>query len=263
MEFKFNFLGTESDASKEKTPSNNSIIPAQEIYIRVVVSTTEAEPIPELPGIVKRSFQAIKASLPGFHADSTTDVIPRVYEGGLKTWECSIDLAQFLISNTTLFDASSVLELGCGSALPSLVLNPPHLILQDYNAQVLESVSAPNLHLNKFSGQVRFFCGDWSGLPELLPPGSCSLILTSETIYRPENYHFLLNIFKHSLSNRPLSCVLVAAKDYYFGLGGSVEEFSSVARSDGWVVERIWSHSEGVPRSILKLTRRKELKNKE
>lgn len=35
---------------------------------------------------------------------STDDIIPTVYEGGFKTWECSLDLANFLISNDHLHD---------------------------------------------------------------------------------------------------------------------------------------------------------------
>jgi hypothetical protein len=55
--------------------------------------------------------------------ESHSDLIPGVYEGGLKTWECSIDLVQYLMhvkrefNNFAGFD---VLELGCGSALPGL-----------------------------------------------------------------------------------------------------------------------------------------------
>lgn len=28
---------------------------------------------------------------------STDDIIPNVYEGGFKTWECSLDLAEYLL----------------------------------------------------------------------------------------------------------------------------------------------------------------------
>ena len=33
--------------------------------------------------------------IPGLSSD---DVVPNVYEGGLKTWECSLDLAAFVAS---------------------------------------------------------------------------------------------------------------------------------------------------------------------
>lgn len=77
---------------------------------------------------------------------STSDLIPGVYEGGFKTWECSIDLATHLdpvLNNLkTLFirpDVSThcdadpgrnadsdkpfrLLEIGCGTAVPTASL---------------------------------------------------------------------------------------------------------------------------------------------
>lgn len=48
---------------------------------------------------------------------TTSDLIPGVYEGGLKVWECSIDLCQYLESHDLKVDGH-VLELGCGHGLP-------------------------------------------------------------------------------------------------------------------------------------------------
>ncbi len=47
-----------------------------------------------------------------------SDLVPGVYEGGFKIWECAHDLAQFL--STRNFSGLSVLELGCGVGLPGL-----------------------------------------------------------------------------------------------------------------------------------------------
>ncbi|KAI8080130.1 uncharacterized protein B0P05DRAFT_540090 [Gilbertella persicaria] len=82
-----------------------------------------------------------------------TDLIRGVYEGGFKTWECSIDMVQYLhglpkeqISN------KRVLELGCGSSLPSIYLLSPELSnqvdVQDYNEQVIRYITIPNILLN-------------------------------------------------------------------------------------------------------------------
>lgn len=43
------------------------------------------------------------------YADDPSDLIPSVYEGGLKTWECSLDLAGYLHSHKVA--ASKVLEV--------------------------------------------------------------------------------------------------------------------------------------------------------
>lgn len=48
-----------------------------------------------------------------------SDLLPGVYEGGAKIWECTIDLIDYFVENTKLsdFKAKRVLDLGCGSGL--------------------------------------------------------------------------------------------------------------------------------------------------
>ena len=84
-----------------------------------------------------------------------TDLIKGAYEGGLKTWECSIDLARYVHTQSSL-DLRAGMEFGCGSAVPSCALlskvfkNPTLgslYILQDYNLRVLELVTLPNVYL--------------------------------------------------------------------------------------------------------------------
>lgn len=36
---------------------------------------------------------------------STDDIMPRIYEGGFKTWECSIDLARYLAGRADIIDS--------------------------------------------------------------------------------------------------------------------------------------------------------------
>lgn len=92
--------------------------------------------------------------------DTPSDLVPLVYEGGLKTWECSLDLASYLDGISSQFDVSGkrVLEIGCGTSIPSLYIlhrifsslpsqNQTHIHLQDYNASVLELVTIPNIIL--------------------------------------------------------------------------------------------------------------------
>ncbi|KAF8500441.1 hypothetical protein F5888DRAFT_1610248 [Russula emetica] len=112
--------------------------------------------------------------------DAPADLVPGTYEGGLKTWECALDLAAYLDRDVLKAQAgvaaaagrrvhgSRVLELGCGTAVPTLLLldrlfaylafepgtstGPPsiretHIHLQDYNRSVLELVTFPNVLL--------------------------------------------------------------------------------------------------------------------
>ena len=101
--------------------------------------------------------------------NKTHDVVSGEYEGGLKVWELSIDLAQLIYSQKSndnedifadfRFDSTEqnefrVLELGCGHSLPSLSLLKLVenrlksssnfkivLYLQDFNKEVQKTLS--------------------------------------------------------------------------------------------------------------------------
>ncbi|KAJ1664723.1 hypothetical protein EV178_003880 [Coemansia sp. RSA 1646] len=87
---------------------------------------------------------------------NASDVIKGVYEGGLKTWECSIDLLNYVVENYEALSAelseARVLEIGCGTALPSLhilkTISGVRMTMQDYNRDVLELVTMPNVLCN-------------------------------------------------------------------------------------------------------------------
>ncbi|KAL8657896.1 MAG: hypothetical protein Q9226_001469 [Calogaya cf. arnoldii] len=97
---------------------------------------------------------------------STDDIDPNVYEGGFKTWECSIDLAKYLATQSEylsqiLTNPCTIVELGAGTALPSQLLlciliskafasQPPRtsMILADFNPAVLKLATIPNLLFN-------------------------------------------------------------------------------------------------------------------
>ncbi|KAF2128231.1 hypothetical protein P153DRAFT_398074 [Dothidotthia symphoricarpi CBS 119687] len=90
-----------------------------------------------------------------------TDLQTNVYEGGYKTWECSLDLVKYLLDRgprkalDDMARVNHVIEMGCGSALPGALLLGYALreglglyfTLTDYNAEVLRLVTAPNLLL--------------------------------------------------------------------------------------------------------------------
>ncbi|KAK4132510.1 hypothetical protein BT67DRAFT_79741 [Trichocladium antarcticum] len=92
------------------------------------------------------------------------DVKTGIYEGGFKSWESSVDLVKVLASERVADglgrDPCVLIELGCGTALPSLALlqwalaggqseqkQPLVLTLADYNPTVLYLVTLPNLIL--------------------------------------------------------------------------------------------------------------------
>lgn len=111
-----------------------------------------------------------------------SDLLPGVYEGGLKTWECSLQLGTALDGayekithhfRTPSSKALRIMELGCGTAVPTLALfsrvclflqnlnherrqtkfnnptesAPLEFFLQDFNLDVLKLLTFPNLLL--------------------------------------------------------------------------------------------------------------------
>ncbi|KAI0062656.1 hypothetical protein BV25DRAFT_1943026 [Artomyces pyxidatus] len=284
--------------------------------------------------------------------DAPSDLVPGVYEGGLKTWECSVDLADYLegvVSEEGLWACGKfVLELGCGTAIPSVFLlhrlfsalpdapnayDPPatHFHLQDYNRSVLELVTLPNVVLawymsplsaefrlsvptgsdhdeadasstadpttaselaltpalvSAFTGSLakhhihlRFFTGAWDTFdPQSILSSSAAtspdekhcydLILTSETIYKPDNLPSLLRVLRTaagidadpvdrlarlSLEGGTSTLCLVAAKLVYFGVGGGVEEFVRAIEEEHGTAETVWERREGVSRRVMKV----------
>ncbi|KAF8156919.1 hypothetical protein B0H34DRAFT_711194 [Crassisporium funariophilum] len=106
--------------------------------------------------------------------DAPSDLVPGVYEGGLKTWECSLDLVDYLDSskdtvNDEGFRGKAMLELGCGTGVPTLYIlreifssiaprtavnetsSPTRIHLQDYNSSVLQLVTLPNILLTWYT----------------------------------------------------------------------------------------------------------------
>lgn len=191
-----------------------------------------------------------------------SDVISGQYEGGFKIWEGSIDLVNhlesidFVASGLVLPQNGGplrVLDVGCGSGNITLHLAqalakahpdvPVEFYLQDYNLQVLQTYTIPNVLLNVLTCEeveeafdentlrtrlapFHYMYGDWDNVrEELVAAGTTfDLIVTSETIYNEDNYVKLANLFQTCLF-APTGLVYLAAKSHYFGCGGGTYAF--------------------------------------
>lgn len=69
--------------------------------------------------IALKNKDGLKKTLMENQLDS--DLVSGVYEGGLKIWECSLDLVDYISANALEFKDKSVLELGCGQGLPGVM----------------------------------------------------------------------------------------------------------------------------------------------
>lgn len=80
-------------------------------------------------------------------------------------------------------------------------------------------------------------------------------ILTSETIYNPDNYAKIVKVLKEKL--KPNGICYLATKVYYFGVGGSVREFEKFVENEGnFESEVVCVCNENVKREILKIAYR-------
>lgn len=134
--------------------------------------------VPEHVDLHSSSIDGLQYLLPQHTtslSEKNTDLIPGVYEGGLKVWECSLDLCRFVahIIDETISPASdfqhvakavmrsignggSAFELGCGHGLPACLLlresvrrhTDSVVVFSDFNDFVLSDVTIPNALLN-------------------------------------------------------------------------------------------------------------------
>jgi hypothetical protein len=111
--FAFNFYDdphTEDTLEAAEEHSNVRAVPLQDILTllpdNLVYSLVAGLPRRELWHVKMQIMQEDQ----NVHLLGDSDVIRGSYEGGLKTWECSIDLAKYL-SEQTYPDELSVLEV--------------------------------------------------------------------------------------------------------------------------------------------------------
>ncbi|EFN78549.1 UPF0558 protein C1orf156-like protein [Harpegnathos saltator] len=183
-----------------------------------------------------------------------SDLIPAKYEGGLKIWESSFDLGQYMLKEKIELKDKLVLDLGCGAGLIGIIalLQNSTVHFQDYNAEVLRSLTIPNV-LSNFDNHMsilsrcEFYAGDWKSFATLFDDDESKrydYIFTSETIYNPDNYKKLYEIFKKRLKIDGV--IFVAGKIYYFGVGGGMRQFESFVQNEGhFDVKTIWKTSCG------------------
>lgn len=228
--------------------------------------------------------------------DIEEDLRKGIYEGGLKSWECSNDLIKYI--NNTIKDIdkyNNIIDLGCGTSIPSIFIfikliklnkiKDKTIILSDYNYNVLRLTTIPNFLINYYlnclseielinlqkkfnnhNGNIRNFeidltdnlinnflnflkinnikfkliSGNWNlNFLNIIKDSidhdhnnnlNKILCISSETIYSndiiPVLSILIVNILKLNNDNNTGNKVLIGCKDYYFGVGGSLLEFT-------------------------------------
>uniref|UniRef100_A0A8D3DHP3 protein-histidine N-methyltransferase n=1 Tax=Scophthalmus maximus TaxID=52904 RepID=A0A8D3DHP3_SCOMX len=217
-------------------------------------------------------------------AEQRSDLIPGVYEGGLKVWECTYDLLEIIEKDGETFGGKAVLDLGCGAGLLGILAlkrGARHIHFQDYNSTVIEQLTVPTVLLNcqedddiervkdgspppkkialgqsQHLSKCRFFSGDWSTFLDLIlktgPQPKYDIIFTSETIYNTAYYPVLHETLHKLLA--PGGLVYLATKSHYFGVGGGLHLFESFVEQTGtFSVDHLWDGDEGLQRHVVVL----------
>jgi SAM-dependent methyltransferase len=185
------------------------------------------------------------------------DLIPGQYEGGIKVWECSLDLCNFLPGYIGWYDLNNlkVLELGCGHGLPGIyfLLRNSYVMFQDFNEEIIDKITVEYINQINNSKNINLFdkvgmiSGDWAEFKErsiqekfttftndskeVFNNTKYDLIISADTLYNASNYESFYRIIKENL-NKPGICFL-CSKKFYFGVGGGTSQFIEYVESQG------------------------------
>lgn len=181
-----------------------------------------------------------------------SDLISGKYEGGIKLWECAIDLLKFLpeyFKNELKLDVPNLkdtrtLELGCGHGFPGLqmLMYGGKVVFQDFNKEVLDIITQSYINdLNNkiedqkvLGSQYSFADGDWL---KMKFEDKFDFILTADTLYNVEYYERLHDLIADSLKTN--GRCLIASKKFYFGVGGGTMQFVLFIEKKGLLEQRL------------------------
>ena len=170
------------------------------------------------------------------------------YEGGYQIWEGGDDLYEYIAKHLDFFEGKKVLEIGCGQALPSVLLKKHGIEVDvaDYNEDVL-TITKQNFILNDLDvSNMKFIPGDWDTIVE----GKYDIIIGGDVTYNPDYHVKLCNLFKRLLN--PNGLIVIASKVVYIGNGGRIFDFFNIMKEYGFGYEYEQVSNSGVVRLIVK-----------
>jgi len=119
-----------------------------------------------------------------------------------ELWPSAIGLSRFLIRNPELIRSKSILELGCGLGLTSMIMmqnEPASLVCTDYENNALR-LAKKNFRKNRLK-LPEFRWLDWRN-PKLKEKFDC--IVASDVLYEERFFHPILDLLDNYLSGNRL-----------------------------------------------------------
>ncbi|KAG6664031.1 hypothetical protein CIPAW_02G063600 [Carya illinoinensis] len=212
-------------------------------------------PLPPLHPCVEvlSSERSVQVKYP---QSSVLSYVLLLFQGRVNTWtevmEGSLDLVKALcleVKNGNLsFCGKRVLELGCGHGLSGVFAcleGAAAVHFQDFIAEVIRFLTIPNVNadlleknqpsvanVTYFGGELRFLADDWSEIHKFLPH-----VQGNEKDLNHSPGHGQIAACNSQCTNRPHGVVYMAAKKYYFGVGGGTRRFLSGIMAASLVAE--------------------------
>lgn len=163
----------------------------------------------------------------------------------LWRWNASRSFASFL-DKTKLCRDRTVLELGAGGALPSIIAvisGASKVVVTDYpDSPLIDNIChnvAENIHISlrdRISVEGYIWGQDTKPLRDFLPLGQIGfdIIILSDLIFNHSQHDALLNTCEQSLSTDPSACVLAFYTHHRPHLAHRDMEFFKKAIGRGW-----------------------------
>ena len=252
--FRFNF-GGDADAAAADDPAagrkdeNEEEEAAQgRIAGTEVLASEVPDPVPgwrpelvkldERVTVVKGAVTSTDAAnaLGGADGDiARSDLVRGKYEGGFKLWECSLDLARHLLARERARRPEAPRRGRPGARMRTRRAGHRrrHHGRAAGDAVRLQSRGDPRAgrsqrprKLRRRRKEVRdrfsYVGGDWGDLDAFVPAQSADVVLAAETIYSTASYARHVRLLRRAM-RKPDGVALVAAKRYYFGVGGGTD----------------------------------------
>lgn len=133
---------------------------------------------------------------------------------------------------------------------PEIPLNNDEVVLSaDLLNAFKNELATKKLHISFISG---LWGPDFCNIASKLAP---EVVFSSETIYSLESVPILIDVLLQ-LAKSPNYLALVAAKSYYFGVGGSIKEFidkTTAAKPENMAIDTIGGNRGQLKRDIVRL----------